>query len=216
MSHRGSPRVAELHGEPVRLLRLRRGRVGVGVAPDRRGGAERRRLGQAAHCRRWRDALERAQRAVGVARLQLRERLTRPQLLGLGVADRDRRVAIGLGRPAVTQRVEDLGAQAQPVVMRRRLDQQALDLRTRVGKGANSDRTAGGGQQPVDRLAGTFALQPVIGDQPGSTTRGDQASGGVAVQLQTAMRRQPVEAVAQLRPLARPTTAPSQAQHPGA
>ncbi len=114
------PRIPELHGQPVRLLRLRRGGLGVGVAPDRRGGAERERLGQAAHRRPRGDALERAQRGVGVARLQLRQRLPCPQLLGLGVAERDRGGGVGLGRPAVAQRVEDLGAQAEPVVMRRR------------------------------------------------------------------------------------------------
>ena len=87
------PGVAQLDRKPLRLLRLRRGGVGVGVAPDRRGGAERERLGEPAHRRLRGDALQRAQRAVGVARLQLRECLARPQLLGLRIAERDRRVA---------------------------------------------------------------------------------------------------------------------------
>ena len=168
------------HRQPPALRRLGCPQVGRGEAEHGRAGPGQR-LGQLSR-RCGRGDVTQGLHATGrVALLDLRQRLHGPDVVGFGPPDHLGGQGVGRGRAEVTERLQDLGPQAQRIGPAGVVGQHRVQVAQSLAEGAHPDCPPGRIEQPAGGLVGPVTVEPVAGDQGGLGAGGGQTSGGVAV-----------------------------------
>jgi Integrase core domain len=179
--------IPELERQPAALRSLRRCEVGI-AEPDRCRAAECEGLAEPTRGGRGVDAVQRVQGSSGIAQLELGQRLLRPEFVGFRLADELCGGCVRRGCSTVAERIEDLRTEAARFPVLGHLLQERLKVAEGIGERAERDGLAGRGQQPVDRLVRTTAVQPVPGDQDRRSARGGQAASRIAVHREPLVR----------------------------
>ena len=185
----GGGGVARLQGKPAGLGGLRRAELGI-AEPERCGAAERERLGQSSVDGRRLDSLEDPEGAGRIAELDLGECLLCPDLVRCRLADDARRSGVGRRCAAVPERVQRFRSQAERVGVVRFVIEQGSQVNERIGERPEPHRLPGRGQEPVDGLVRTAAVEPVTGDQTRRRIGARQASRRVAMDGEPLVRRE--------------------------
>ena len=136
------------------------------------------------------DSLEDLEGAGRIAELDLGERLLRPDLLRCRLADDARRGGVGRRRTAVPERVQRFRSQAERVAVVRCVVEQGSQMDERIGERPEPHRLPGRGEEPVDGLVRTAAVEPVTGDQARRRIGARQASRRVAMDREPLVRRE--------------------------